>query len=246
MSVSNLRQTVVVLLFVWATSPAPACTQERDPVDGAIVKAVLDSDLGGENLLDADSWRPWQAGFEWQDNTFVCDNGGDPNVQRGLSQTVVLNQQHPEPIVAVAWSRAEGVTGTPDSNYALYLDLVYEDGTSLWGQVAPFATGTHTWQRRQVAIFPDRPVRSLSFHMLLRNHGGKAWFRDPELRAVHTPRGACLYDGVPVKLVGQPKDSRFATWQPVPGSPASIAGPWGWSSNGNRQNRTIAFLSRHS
>jgi hypothetical protein len=50
-------------------------------------------------------------------------------------------------------------------------------------------------------IFPDKPVRSLSFHMLLRNHGGKAWFRDPELRVIHTPEGACLFDGVPVRLV---------------------------------------------
>jgi hypothetical protein len=117
-----------------------------------------------------------------------------------------LNQKEPDPIVAVAWSKAEGVTGTPDSDYALYLDLVYQDGTPLWGQVAPFSTDTHPWQRRQVVIFPEKPVRSLSFHMLLRNHGGKAWFRDPELRVVQTPDGACLFDGVPVKLLGPSKE----------------------------------------
>ena len=104
----------------------------------------------------------------------------------------------PEPIVAAAWSKAEGVTGVPDSDYALYLDLVYTDGTSLWGQTAPFATGTHDWQRRQVIVFPERPVRSLAVHLLLRNHGGKAWFRDPALRVMSTPQAACRFDGVPV------------------------------------------------
>ncbi len=32
----------------------------------------------------------------------------------------------------------------------------------------------------------------------LRRHAGKAWFRDPELRVVTPPGGACLFDGVAV------------------------------------------------
>jgi hypothetical protein len=178
--------------------------EESRVADGAVVKAALDVASGGQNLLQADAWRPWQAGFERQDDVFLCDNGDDRTAQRGVSQTVVLNQERPEPIVAVAWSRAENVTGTPDSNYALYLDLTYQDGTPLWGQVASFATGTHDWQRRQVVVFPERPVRSLSFHMLLRGHGGKAWFRDPALQTVRAPQGACLFDGVPVRLRKSP------------------------------------------
>ena len=99
-------------------------------------------------------------GFEREDDVFVCDNGKDgPGAGRGASQTVVLNQTRPEPIVAVAWSKAEGVTGSPDTDYSLYLDLVYADGTPLWGQIAPFATGTHDWQRRQVVVLPEKPVR---------------------------------------------------------------------------------------
>ena len=106
-----------------------------------MVKAVLAVQETAENLLKPDAWRPWQLGFERDGQTFVCDNGSERKVQRGASQTVVLNQTRPEPIVAVAWSKAEGVTGAPDSDYALYLDLVYADGTPLWGQTAPFAVG---------------------------------------------------------------------------------------------------------
>jgi hypothetical protein len=166
--------------------------------DAATAKSVLDVHSASENLLDPDAWRPWQKGFQRRGDLFVCDNGDQRGQQRGASQTVVLNQTRPEPIVAVAWSKAEAVTGSPDSDYSLYLDLVFTDGTPLWGRIAQFPTGSHDWERRRVIVLPEKPVRSVAFHMLLRNHGGKAWFRDPELRMVKTPAGACRFDGVPV------------------------------------------------
>ena len=76
------------------------------------------------------------------------------------TQTVVLNQTRPEPIVAAAWSKADGVGGSRDSDYSLYLDLVYLDGTPLWGQVAPFNVGTHGWEKVQVTVFPEKPGKS--------------------------------------------------------------------------------------
>jgi len=166
--------------------------------DGIVTKKVLDANESGDNLLKPDEWRPWQRGFQKDGDVFVCDNGDDTKAQRGATQTVTLNQAVPEPIVAVAWSKADGVTGSPDSNYSLYLDLVYTDGTPLWGQIAPFRVGTHDWLRRQVVVLPEKPVRHVSFHMLFRSHGGKACFRDPSLHVVRAPSGACMFDGVPV------------------------------------------------
>jgi len=200
----------VLMGAAWQAAAGRPAARDTDaaqtdaPADGHVVKAVLDVREAGESLLKPDAWRPYEKGFEREDGLFVCDNGDDAKAQRGVSQSVVLNQTLPEPIVAVAWSKAEGVTGSPDGNYSLYLDLVFADGTPLWGQIAPFAVGTHDWQRRQVVVLPEKPIRSLSFHMLLRGHGGKAWFRDPELRVVKTPEGACLFDGVPVVLHGEP------------------------------------------
>jgi hypothetical protein len=179
-------------------------TQAAEPAagDGAAVKSVLRADGAGDNLLKPDAWRAWESGFERQDGVFVCDNGGNAQARRGASQYLTLNQKQPEPIVATAWSKAEAVTGSPDNDYALYLDLVYDDGTPLWGQAAPFATDSHDWQRREVIVLPEKPVRSLSFHLLLRGHGGKASFRDPELRVLRTPGGAGQFDGLPVVLRG--------------------------------------------
>lgn len=187
-------------LNVTHTAAVEQGVDSSDVSDGAPLKKVLAEGHAGENLLDPGAWKPWQKGFERRDDVFICDNASDAQAQRGVSQTVVINQTRPEPIVAVAWSKAEAVGGGRDSDYSLYLDLIYSDGSPLWGQVAPFNVGTHDWEKAQVIIFPEKPIKSVSFHMLLRRHPGKASFRDPELRVLKPPAGACLFDGVPVSL----------------------------------------------
>jgi hypothetical protein len=156
---------------------------------------LLDISQTGENLLQPTAWTGWHQGFERQDETFICDNGSDAEVRRGVFQQVDLNQTTPAPIVAIAWSKAEAVGGSADADYSLYLDLVYMDGTPLWGQVAPFSVGTHDWERREVVLYPEKPVKTVFLYMLLRKHTGKAWFKDPELRVVKTPEGAAFFDG---------------------------------------------------
>ena len=165
-----------------------------------VVKRVLAQDQWGTNLLLDDSWHPWGEGFEREGGHFVCANGTDDQIERGVSQTVELLQAHPIPIRAVAHSRAEGVGGSRDVDYSLYLDLIYMDGTPLWGQIDPFATGTHDWQQREVIVLPEKPVRSVSFHMLLRRHTGTARFQAPVLHQLVTPDDAVLFDGLPVQL----------------------------------------------
>jgi len=180
---------------------------DRNAVDdGTVVKKVLDLRYAGANLLDPNAWRPWHKGFKHRDNIFTCDNGADSQVQRGISQNVVLNQTVPEPVIATAWSKAEDVGGGQNSDYSLYLDLVYSDGTPLWGQVDPYSVGSHDWEKALVYVFPEKPVKSVSFHMLLRQHTGKALFRDPQLRVIRPPTGSCLLDGVPVSPTGLPKE----------------------------------------
>ena len=205
---SVLRSGVLFGLLWLAACPmgteAGDATQDAALPDGTVVKRVLDQRSGGENLLQPDAWRPWGEGFQRDGDVFVCDNGADSQVQRGASQTVVLDQAQPEPLVATAWSKAESVGGSRNSDYSLYLDLTYQDGTPLWGQVATFRTGSHDWQKAQVTVFPDKPVRTVAFHMLLRGHTGRAMFRDPELRVVRAPAGTCLFDAVAVTLEHSP------------------------------------------
>ncbi len=201
---------------LWAGAAAEPVV-ERRAVDGAVAKKVLGVEAAGRNLLKADGWRPWQKGFERDGGVFVCDNGSDGQVQRGVSQTITLNQDTPSPILATAWSKAENVGGGRNSDYSLYLDLLYSDGTPLWGQIDSFDVGTHDWEQARVVVFPAKPIKSLSFHMLLRRHTGRAFFRDAELRVMEPPRGACLFDGVPVTVPGGAREG-FAVRDVAAGS----------------------------
>jgi hypothetical protein len=165
--------------------------------DGSVTKAVLRGDQAGKNLLNPAAWQALERGFERQGDQFVCDNGSRP-ARRGLAQHVVLNQREPQPIVASAWSKAEGVSGAADADFSVYLDLVYSDGSPLWGQQASFRVGTHDWQRAEVLVMPEKAVRSVTFNLLFRGHAGKAWFRNPVLQEIKTPTQGVVFDGVPV------------------------------------------------
>ncbi len=184
---------------------SPGAGRSAPPADGALMKRIVDRDAAGPNRLTDAGWRPYETGFErGADGSFTCDNGGDAKGRRGLSQTVTLNQATPQPIVASAWSRATGVTGGRDNDYSLYLDLLYTDGTPLWGQTAAFSTGTHAGERREVLVLPEKPVRSVTVHLLLRGHGGRADFRDARLGVLEAPAGSVIFDGVPVTDVAPP------------------------------------------
>ena len=96
----------------------------------------------------------------------------------GAAQNAQVNQQQPAPLVIEGFSKAENVSGQRDSNYSLYVDLTYQDGTNLWGQVATFDTGSHDWTLSRYIIKPNKPVKSANVHMLYRSHRGTVWFRD--------------------------------------------------------------------
>lgn len=106
---------------------------------------------------------------------------------RGLYQSVTLDQTVARPLYVAGWCRAQGVTGEENNDFAIYLDLRYTDGTPLYGQTIRCAVGTHDWAFGERVIVPDKPVRSLSFYLLLRNtHAGTGWFDDLVLREIAT------------------------------------------------------------
>lgn len=146
----------------------------------------------------------WALGYEVDDQvkhggqfSARCSNATTQE-HRGLTHTVILNQKEPVPIVAECWSRAQDVSGGQDSNYSLYLDLVYMDGTPLWGQVATFKPGTHDWQKRTVVVAPAKPIRSVSVHGIFRGRTGTAWFDDFKLWQLSGPGDVKQFDGVSV------------------------------------------------
>ncbi|KAG2382680.1 hypothetical protein C9374_005260 [Naegleria lovaniensis] len=98
-------------------------------------------------------------------------------VNNGLSQTVTLNQSTRKVVFFSAWSKAEGVTGNKDSDYSFYIDVRYQDGTSLYGQNLAFDVGTTNWTYKYGFIIPEKPVKSMNAVLLFRNgHTGTAYF----------------------------------------------------------------------
>ena len=172
------------------------------PAIAGVVKEIVRA--SGPSVAKADAWRPYVKGFEREGEAYVCDNGTDAKARRGASQTIVLDQKVPQPIVASAWSKAEAVGGSADQDYSLYLDLTYQDGTPLWGQAAAFATGTHDWEKVEVRVLPAKPVKSVNFYLLMRGHSGKAWFRDGQLHVAEAPAGAAYFDGQAVRAKEKP------------------------------------------
>lgn len=96
----------------------------------------------------------------------------------GAAQNVVLSQEKPVKLAVEGWSKAEAVSGGADANYSLYVDLLHQDGSPLWGQTATFSTGTHDWQFSRKIIESGRPIKSANIHILFRSHQGTVWFRD--------------------------------------------------------------------
>lgn len=141
----------------------------------------------------------------------------EPTGWRGASQTLTLNRKTVAPLVVRGWSRAEGVSGSADSGYSLYADLIYTDGTPLWGQTANFSTGNHDWQMREVIIHPEKPVRSLTLHCLLRGHAGTVWFDDVSVTEVTAEGEAVLFQGTPMIPVPPPNPAPAATARFVTG-----------------------------
>lgn len=152
-----------------------------------------------ENI--AADWRPYETGYTLASDvrrsgsySIRCENAS-PNERRGATYELTLNQKEPAPILVSGWSRAENVQGSRAIDYAIYLDILYTDGTPLWGQTATFRTGTHDWERRQVLVVPTKPIRTVFIHALFRLKTGTVWFDDFEAREL---TGDNVFDGQPL------------------------------------------------
>ncbi|HQK94320.1 MAG TPA: putative glycoside hydrolase [Armatimonadota bacterium] len=141
--------------------------------------------------LAAGQLRAWNSGAGSHDTVdYAVKHGGTRSVRMTntgpdeslVSQTVSLDQTEPTPITASGWSKAEDAQGAEDGNYAIYLDILYTDGTSLFGQVASFSVGTHDWEFRSVTVQPEKPIRSLTYNILFRYRTGTVWFDELSLK----------------------------------------------------------------
>lgn len=128
--------------------------------------------------------------FRSGEQSIRCDSLRTTLVRGGQSK-VTLNQKEAQPVEVTGWSKADKVGGVRDNDYALYVDLTYTDGTTLWGSVQSFRVGTHDWERRHLLIVPTKPIATMLVYALFRKHSGTAWFDD---FTVHQLDGPGIFD----------------------------------------------------
>lgn len=209
---SRLPQQLALTLLVWAASLFPSTALAAAPV-----MRVVQPGAGGTNLLrnpgfeqaTATQFNSWSAAAH---GLLVAPGQGRTNSQAlacnapdtlgwyGAFQTLNLDRTNLAPVVVKGWSRAENVNANADTDYSLYVDIIYRDGTPLWGQTGNFTTGTHDWEEREFVILPAKPIKSLTLYCLFRNHSGKVWFDDVSVTEISAPAGAFVFQGTPMTV----------------------------------------------
>ncbi|MGI6401830.1 MAG: hypothetical protein ACOX0A_06960 [Thermoguttaceae bacterium] len=140
----------------------------------------------------------YEDGYEEvEDRVYQCvvDETGED--RQGVRFSYRLDQTEPIPILATCQAKGEGIAGSPDSSYSLYLDIEYVDGTFLYGQTYPFPVGDSEWTRGQVVVLPEKPIKRVAAYGLLRYHSGVASFKDFALYELKSVGGATCFDRVP-------------------------------------------------
>ena len=131
--------------------------------------------------------KPYGFGKGYQaleDGSYECCNSEGEAF--GLRFPIQLDQTVPEPIIATAESRCEGVESASAGDYSIYIDIAYADGTYQWGVAQAFNVGEKgkNWSAATVRYMPEKPIKSLTMYLLFRNRKGTAWFRNPSFQVV--------------------------------------------------------------
>ncbi len=147
----------------------------------------------GENLLanpgleEPGVWTVYGSGFVVDNAVHHSGRGalrldGESSASNaGTLQRLEFDPPLAGPLRVSGWSKAQDAELSSGSDCGPYLDLMYADGTPLWGQRLAFSGGTHDWHYREAVIEPEKPVKSILFHVLLRRARGSVWFDDLRL-----------------------------------------------------------------
>ena len=105
-------------------------------------------------------------------------SGGEAVFRGGLWKEFVYDKPSMAPVVFSGLSRS---VDARVSDYCIYLDIWYDDGTTVWGRRAEWTQGTHGWERTTGAFVPEKPVKKIQMFALLRRGSGHAEFKDLSL-----------------------------------------------------------------
>lgn len=200
---------LVCLLALATRSDARVLLRVEGPASGANL-------LTSPGFEQSSGWKAFGKGFSADSSvshtgkaSIRCENSAS-DTDAGAFQSITINQKTPHAIRATAWSKADGTGKAWRGDYALYLDIQYDDGSWVWGQQFNFDSGTHDWQRGEVLFQPERPIKVVNVYVLFRKCAGTAWFDDCALEQILPNAGQALFDNVVVRAQDTPAIQRLA------------------------------------
>jgi len=154
---------------VVAAEPQDTANQLQNPgfEDGAGNALAAWTNYGRGSVVDRTVFHSGQQSVQ-------CTARGDKDGM-GVLQVIRYDKPDKRPIILGGWSKAENVHG---GDYCVYLDILYDDGTPLWGQRSDWRGGTHDWEYNASMCHPKKPVKEIKAYVFVRNLTGTVWFDD--------------------------------------------------------------------
>lgn len=127
-------------------------------------------------------WKPVGDGFSVVNDVrhsgrnSIYIRNTDPQKRFGMRQTVHFDKPTTSALRFGVWSRGKkvGVGG----DYNVFIDAYYEDGTPLWGMIAPFPNDSDEWTCAEKIFVPRKPIKEIRLFVFLRKTAGEVWFDD--------------------------------------------------------------------
>lgn len=174
---------------VSGTSP-PAVGGFRATWHGEDISGTTGPELLENGDFALNSTSAWRGGWVW-DATGGRGGGGAAKLTPAnyAYQTLTFAANASVSGLKIGgWAKAENVNGERDSDFSVYVDIRYTDGTNFYGRIASFETGTHDYQYSSILVQLEKPILRLSCYLLLRGDHtiGTAWFDDVSI-TTYTP-----------------------------------------------------------
>ena len=106
-----------------------------------------------------------------------------------FDKTIVYDKPDAAPIYWGGTSRSVEAYAT---DYCVFLDIIYEDGSATWQKWAKWTGGTHDWEKTANIFFPKKPVKKIILAAFLRNGKGKISIKDVFVNRELPPDGTVL------------------------------------------------------
>lgn len=103
----------------------------------------------------------------------------------GVVYHININQTEATKVQVSGESKCdEGTKFKNPSDYALFCDFTYTDGTKKYGFIQSFDATNREWQKKNGIFTPAKPIKQIRLYVLFRNNTGAATFKNITVKEV--------------------------------------------------------------